>query len=267
MTNPSEWRRRLHGYGTMKRSSHIYMMLLVIVAFVVGVLSNILWQESPVSASSAEREEIVRLRAEQEVRAQELAKANINLTVATEANQNMQKLFNDQVQQLALLNRELTFYRSIMAPDHTAEGIAINTLEILPGIEPGQLQLQLVLTQLEKRKRTLKGKAKIILLGLLDGKEHSMTLTSLTGSSLEFDFRYFQVLDSRFSLPTGFELKQIDVEIQVPASRWNKNAQAKQSFNAADVMQGAASTETILEQNTQVIDNPKQQTELRGSND
>ncbi|MBV7314269.1 DUF6776 family protein [Shewanella sp. NIFS-20-20] len=267
MSNTSAWRRRLKGKGAIQRSSHVYMMLLVLVAFCLGVMASIFWQEVPVNVNVAEKKEIVRLRAELDQRSQQLASNNMALTVASQANQDMQQLFNEQVQQLSQVKRELAFYRSIMAPEQVAEGIAINTLEILPGIEPGQLQLQLVLTQLEKRKRLLKGKAEIRFIGLQDGKSQELTLVSLTGNSLDFNFRYFQILDSTFSLPEGFELKQIDAKIVVPATRWNKGAQAQQSFNAVDVLQGAQSPQTILEQNTQVIDNSEQQTELRGSND
>lgn len=267
MSNYHRWADRLQGAERRYRASSLYLLLLVLVAFALGALSYHLWLSEQAPGEVLPNEEVVRLQTELQARASELASRNLELVVAQEANDNMKNMFNDQLEKQKQLQRELNFYRSVMAPENNAEGVAIYSAELLPGLETGQQRLELTLMQLEKRKQPIKGRVEVSLIGTLDGKASTVTLKSLTEQTLGFSFRYFQTLSSEFSLPEGFNLARLDVRVVVPASRWSKAAEAQQVFSMPELILGEKEPRVILEQNSQVTDNPAQQTDVRGSND
>ena len=147
-----------------------------------------------------------------------------------------QQLFSEQHQKQRELERELSFYRSIMAPENSADGVSINGLELTPSLLPRQYRMKLILTQLQKRKQSLKGKAEIKLVGVQDGEALELDLAKLADLKLSFKFRYFQILDAEFTLPEGFELSHLKAKVIVPSSRWTKGSQAEVEFAAVDVL-------------------------------
>lgn len=304
MPNYHRWVDRMQVVERKIRPSSVYLFFLVLVAFFAGVLTWEIWssQHQVVQVNTDGREvEISQALTEQ---AEVLAARNLELSLEREANQNMQAMFLEQHQKQKELDRELAFYRSIMAPEHQADGVAIHGAEMSAGLLPQQYRVKLVLTQLQKRKQGLKGRAELNFVGLQGGKVVSLPLSSLTEDIFNFSFRYFQVLETVVTFPEDFEFSRLEAKVIVPASRWSKGATAEQSFTAQELLPkpeildselsseamqvlqfgSAAMAETqaevdanssqnsqqprlLLEQNGQVSDNSAQQTDVRGSND
>lgn len=304
MPNYHRWVDRMQVVERKIRPSSVYLFFLVLVAFFAGVLTWEVWssQHQVVQVNTDGREvEISQALTEQ---AEVLAARNLELSLEREANQNMQAMFLEQHQKQKELDRELAFYRSIMAPEHQADGVAIHGAEMSAGLLPQQYRVKLVLTQLQKRKQGLKGRAELNFVGLQGGKVVSLPLSSLTEDKFNFSFRYFQVLETVVTFPEDFEFSRLEAKVIVPASRWSKGATAEQSFTAQELLPkpeildselsseamqvlqfgSAAMAETqaevdanssqnsqqprlLLEQNGQVSDNSAQQTDVRGSND
>ena len=267
MSNYHRWADRLQGAERRYRASSLYLLLLVLVAFVLGGLSHYFWREAYQAPVASPNAEIARLENELQARSSELASRNLELVVAKEANDNMKKMFNDQLGREKQLQRELNFYRSVMAPENNAEGVAVYSAELLPGIEAGNQRLELTLIQLEKRKQLIKGRVEVSFIGTENGEAKTIGLKSLINSTPAFNFRYFQMLESEFALPDGFNLARVKVKVVVPASRWTKAAESEQTFSVPELTSGEKEPRVILEQNSQVTDNPAQQTDVRGSND
>ncbi|MCZ4336178.1 DUF6776 family protein [Shewanella colwelliana] len=304
MPNYHRWVDRMQVVERKIRPSSVYLFFLVLVAFFAGVLTWEIWssQHQVVQVNTDGREvEISQALTEQ---AEVLAARNLELSLEREANQNMQAMFLEQHQKQKELDRELAFYRSIMAPEHQADGVAIHGAEMSAGLLPQQYRVKLVLTQLQKRKQGLKGRAELNFVGLQGGKVVSLPLSALTEDKFNFSFRYFQVLETVVTFPEDFEFSRLEAKVIVPASRWSKGATAEQSFTAQELLpkpevldselssealqvlqlDSAAMAETqaevnanssqnsqqprlLLEQNGQVSDNSAQQTDVRGSND
>lgn len=304
MPNYHRWVDRMQVVERKIRPSSVYLFFLVLVAFFAGVLTWDIWssQHQVVQVNTDGREvEISQALTEQ---AEVLAARNLELSLEREANQNMQAMFLEQHQKQKELDRELAFYRSIMAPEHQADGVAIHGAEMSAGLLPQQYRVKLVLTQLQKRKQGLKGRAELNFVGLQGGKVVSLPLSALTEDKFNFSFRYFQVLETVVTFPEDFEFSRLEAKVIVPASRWSKGATAEQSFTAQELLpkpevldselssealqvlqlDSAAMAETqaevnanssqnsqqprlLLEQNGQVSDNSAQQTDVRGSND
>ncbi|MEZ9594564.1 DUF6776 family protein [Shewanella sp. 10N.261.52.F9] len=267
MSNYHRWVDRLQVIERQIRPSSGYLLLLVIVAFVLGALSYDVAKQHYLPKVEVQIDKSAQYVQELQQQAQTLAARNIELALEREANKNMQAMFVEQNAKQNELERELAFYRSVMAPENNADGVAINGLELEESLEPRQYRIKLVLTQLEKRKRSLSGRSEITLVGLQDGKTVSLKLADLTDDSFKFKFRYFQVLDGEFTLPEGFSLSRVKAKVVVPASRWTKGSQTEQEYSAQDLLVDEKEQGILLEQNTQVLDNSAQQTDVRGSND
>ncbi|QSX34678.1 hypothetical protein JYB87_05425 [Shewanella avicenniae] len=247
------------------RPSSLYLFWLVVVAFSCGAISHFLYSDALPVGGGKYRKLAHQYQQQLEEQANVLARRNLDLSLAQESHKEMQDMFAKQHQRQQELERELSFYRSIMTPEYSVDGVAINSVELLPKAVATDYKLKLVLTQLKKRQQQLKGKAIIKLQGIQAGEETEIPLESVNnGVKLDFSFRYFQVLETDFSLPQGFELQQIAVKVVVPASRWGKGGETEDSFSVPELLNGEKDTGVILEQNSQVIDNLPQQTDVKG---
>ncbi|QBF83880.1 hypothetical protein EXU30_15240 [Shewanella maritima] len=170
----------------------------------------------------------------------------------------MRQMFNEQVQKQQALETELKFYRSLMVPDDSVDGIGIHALELSHGMLPDQFKLRLILTQLQKRKQQSKAQAFITLVGIEQGEAKQIDLGELVDNKFEFDFKYFQVADSEFNVPEDFNLQRIEVRVKVKARRGVKGGETFATFHVPELLQGEKEQRVILEQNSQVKDNPEQ---------
>ncbi|QLE84548.1 hypothetical protein FLM48_05255 [Shewanella sp. Scap07] len=236
MPNYHRWANRMQANERKIRPSSVYLLLLVMVAFLLGGLVWQTWQEYQAAQVEVDDSREVQLRGQLQQQAEVLAARNLALTLEQEANKNMQQLFAEQHNKQQQLERELAFYRSIMAPENNAEGVAIHGLELIPSQLDNKYRLKLILTQLQKRKQSLKGQAKLVFTGLQEGEVVNIPLTELSEQSFAFQFRYFQVLETEVILPAGFELNRVTVDVTVPATRWTKRAQTEQTFERDDIL-------------------------------
>ncbi|PKG76799.1 hypothetical protein CXF86_01630 [Shewanella sp. GutCb] len=267
MANYHRWIDRLQVIERQFRTSSVYLSLLVVSSLVLGALCFDVGSsyfavkvEQPADRTEA-------LSAQLHAQAKTLAARNIELALARETNANMHTMFVEQEGKQQSLARELAFYRSVMAPENSADGVAINGLEVSAELIPGQYRLKLVLTQLEKRKRSVSGRSEVTFIGFEDGKPKSIKLSELSDASFKFKFRYFQVLETEFTLPDGFILSRVKAKVTVPASRWAKGSQTEQEYSSQELRVTENEQSIVLEQNGQVLDNSAQQLDVRGNND
>ncbi|MCL1079223.1 hypothetical protein D5R81_14980 [Parashewanella spongiae] len=240
MPNYERWRNRLqvieHKYLPLNR----YLFLIVVLAFCLGVVSYYYSQDF-LSEKSHEAHEIAKLKKSLNHQAQELATRNLEISIEKEANANMEVMFLEQEHKIKKLARELSFYRSIMTPEKTAEGISVYDLKLEPSIIQDKKDLTLVLIQQSKRQRSVKGHVQLTLIGVKDGKEVRQSLNELSQSKFKFNFRFFQELNARLSLPSEVDWKKVLVKVIVPASRWSKAQQTERGFEMTELEANKAS--------------------------
>ncbi|MBE8168423.1 MAG: hypothetical protein HAW66_08650 [Shewanella sp.] len=234
MPNYERWRNRLqvieHKYLPVNR----YLFLIVVLAFGLGIVSYYYYQYL-LPEKSHKAYEITKLKKSLNHQAQELATRNLELSIEKEANANMEVMFLDQENKIKGLDRELSFYRSIMTPEKTAEGISVYDLQLEPSIIQAQKDLTLVLIQQSKRQRSVKGHVNLTLIGVKEGKEVRQSLNEITESEFKFNFRFFQELNTRLSLPSDVDWKKVLVKVIVPASRWSKAQQTEREFEMSEL--------------------------------
>ncbi|QYJ76206.1 MULTISPECIES: DUF6776 family protein [Shewanella] len=267
MANYQRWLDRLQVMERKFRPSSWYLFLLMLVAFLLGALSYhlTLSMEQPVLNLGGGRAK--QLAEELKTQNQLLASRNLELAVEKEANVQMQTMFTEQAAKQRELERELAFYRAVMAPNENAEGVTIHGMELTASPVEGQQRLKVVLTQLQKRRQNIKGSLDLTLVGLVDNKLTSLQLQDVGAKLDNFDFRYFQVLETPVTFPAEFQLTTIKAKIRVSKGRYNQAALAEQEFSLPMLTGETKEPGIILEQNSQVTDNSGQQSEVRGSND
>ncbi|WOT04372.1 DUF6776 family protein [Shewanella youngdeokensis] len=258
MSKYHRWLDRMQVIERQFRTSSVYLFLLVVASITLGALSfdvataYLTPKVEPAADKTEQYTSVIKAQADT------LAARNIELALEREANANMQAMFVEQQGEQQKLARELAFYRSVMAPENIADGIVINSLALSPALLPNQYKFKLVLTQLEKRKRSISGRSEVTFVGLQEGKATRLELADLIDSPLKFKFRYFQILEAEITLPENFILSNVIAKVVVPSSRWTKGSQAKQEFNAQDLLVNENEQSIVLEQNGQVLDNSAQ---------
>ncbi|MCQ8848417.1 hypothetical protein NQT74_07490 [Alteromonas stellipolaris] len=117
-----------------------------------------------------------------------------------------EQLNNVQAEQ-AELQQQLAFYQRIMAPETTQDGFIIEGVEVASLPEPNQFQMRFVVLQQRQNKAVVKGKLAVTLSGEREGKEYTVTIgePGFIPQDIEYRFKYFQAINTSFTLPEGFK--------------------------------------------------------------
>ncbi|KEQ19098.1 DUF6776 family protein [Endozoicomonas numazuensis] len=142
--------------------------------------------------------------------------------VDREATNSVRTVIRNLEDEKALLSKDLAFYKSILAPEDSADGIRLHAFDLLPGEEKNQYRFRMVVSQVARDNPFLKGTLNVTVKGLKEDKKESLSLLELAGmeKSQALGFRYFQSFpDNRdyikLTLPDGFEPEKVMVSIKV----------------------------------------------------
>lgn len=125
-----------------------------------------------------------------------------------------------QYQKVRELERELTFYRSILAPEESAKGLQISQFQHST-IDSSRLEWQVSLLQAGSTGSMLSGLATIDLIHLQNGVESRMPLLNKSGNrEFGFKFRYFQHLVGEIQMTNDLR----PVAFEVTARRYGPNS-------------------------------------------
>ena len=117
------------------------------------------------------------------------------------------KSLQDKVKEL---EKENTFYRSIMNPSGEKSGLQIESFTVLP-LAADRVRYRLVLAQLRSHEKNLRGRVGVQLIGMDNKAIDLFVLAGVKGESQKFDFRYFQNIEGEATLPAGFVPREVRV--------------------------------------------------------
>ena len=124
---------------------------------------------------------------------------------------------------IAALQADLVFYRSLMTPTATEQGLGVRSFQVYATSDPQTFRYELIMQQLALRHALLKGQVRLILRGQMEGVELELSLKDLSGSegieARAFQFRYFQKLEGTLVLPVGFQPGLIELTAQINGKR------------------------------------------------
>jgi hypothetical protein len=118
--------------------------------------------------------------------------------------------------QMLELSRELEFYRSIVSPKDGRTGLQIQHFAVKAGSSGGVFGYQLMLIQVQRNERYVRGVIEIEVEGVEDGKKRVLSLSALGSEkkNLKFKFRYFQEFGGELVIPDGFLPESVTVKVR-----------------------------------------------------
>ncbi len=132
--------------------------------------------------------------------------------VDAQASEQIMETISNLQQHIDALEKELSFYRGIMAPEKDIKGLHVSDFTLEAKSDPKKFRFQLALTQVKQHDIFLKGDVTIVVRGTLNGKatQHNITeISNLQAKDLVFTFKYFQHIGGEIVLPEGFEPRQV----------------------------------------------------------
>ena len=118
--------------------------------------------------------------------------------------------------QMLALSRELEFYRSIVSPKDGKTGLQIQHFDVKEGSSEGVFSYQLMLIQVQRNERYVRGVIELVVEGVEDGKKRALPLSALGSDKkdLKFKFRYFQEFVGELIIPEGFLPESVTIKVR-----------------------------------------------------
>ena len=112
------------------------------------------------------------------------------------------------------LETELGFFRKIMVPGETDQGIHVERLSVSLSTASTYV-IEATLIQVAERPTIVSGSVKLEIQGMQNGEAVRLMAADLGGvpTNLDFRFRYFQALEQTIELPTEFLPSRIKVAV------------------------------------------------------
>ncbi len=167
----------------------------------------------------AQDETFVPLNATSDAMRSQLIDLETRLDVETKAVAQLRQELADSRGSIDELERELAFYREVMAPEEVDQGVVVRPPVLTRSAVPGHWRYQLV-TQSGEGGRTIhKGDLRAVIGGRLGDLPHEVTLSEIDAAqltdALTISFRYFQRFEGELVLPPGFQPTYIDIELSL----------------------------------------------------
>ena len=152
--------------------------------------------------------------------------------------ENLQGELRSAQQQTSEVRRELSFYQRVMAPELTAEGVAIDSLQVTPG--GGEVfHFRLILVQLDRAQQQLaQGSYSVIMRGRRNGQgvEYNLLeLAELAEGTGSFAMNYFTRVDGSFKMPSEFAPESVQVNVRTRGGRRTSKQYMWNELTAAEV--------------------------------
>ena len=130
---------------------------------------------------------------------------------------NLDELENQIVEQ----QERLRFFQGIVSPEDGEAGLRIQDFEVIADAQPSSYVVRMLLVQAIVHNERVTGSVVLALNGSIDGEAVVLEMAEFVDSDvaggIPYGFRYFQSVEFPLSLPSGFSVDSVDVEI-VPQS-------------------------------------------------
>jgi hypothetical protein len=141
-------------------------------------------------------------------------KLKVEVASQAELTKNLSQLQDEN----ASLKEDIGFLRNVMSSGSVPDGLAIQNFKVEPDALPNEFRYRLLLTQGGQRKQDFKGKMQIVVRVQEAGQAALTALSFPTDAQMResagtIEFRFYQKLDGRFSIPQGAVLKSVQVRV------------------------------------------------------
>ncbi len=214
--------------GEMIVKSHQpWRRAMVIAAWMGGLLLALAFYELGQYRAGYHRFEAAAEQEKLQVKVEELARTNAGLSEQVTILERTQAIDGETYQvvrndlktlqeEILELREEVEFYRGIVSPSERQAGLNIQTFKLEPAVEEGLYHFELVMSQVLKNDRFVKGVVKLHLQGVQGGEPQTLDFRDITPNDSigrDFRFRYFQRMEGDIRLPENFLPRNVIVEM------------------------------------------------------
>ena len=202
--------RRYLGYGAL--------ILLILVA--IGLTGYFVGNQQGIAMSAENNDlknRLAQTTAELTDARRQLVMANQLSKVEKEANRQAGSSLDTKQQRIRELERELKFFRDILAPEEAERGLKINRFQWSLA-DNGNLGWQVSLIQAGSQGATISGSLTITLNVLRNGQAEQVVVTDTENlDRFNYRFRYFQHVTGSFPLDKDVQLVSAEVKVMPTA--------------------------------------------------
>jgi hypothetical protein len=147
----------------------------------------------------------------------------VELEVEKKASKQSQQEMVTLREELFQLQKELSFYQKVLAPELVADGLAIEQFKVEQDAGQHRFKFRFAVVQTDTKKRNARGHLKLTINGIVKGKRQALNLADLAElgkNDLKFSFHYFQYFEGQFKLPEEFLPTNIEITVVQPKTRW-----------------------------------------------
>lgn len=224
-----------HRPGYRLRRSLILLVFSVISAvlgYAVGMAEDGFRFSSVVETRDSLKRELTDLREVHTESQQRLINLERGRSIDEQALNQARRAIMNLETRIAELESDLTFYRNIMAPSETNEGLQVDKMTLRPTRGEGRYDFKLVLTQVGNNKSYISGLVAVNVVGMRNDEKEVIALRDLSEDiedlGVRFRFRYFQDVEGELRVPEGFEPQEIQVVAQAEGA---KSTKAERTFD------------------------------------
>jgi len=137
------------------------------------------------------------------------------------------------------LKKELSFYKSIVAPEQGSRSLAIQTVQLKKN-DAGGFSYKIMVSQRGRNDQFARGTIDVTVEGVDEGKPVTYKLSELskdTKKPMKFGFKYFQNFEGVMNLPDGFQPDAIRVKVN---PKTGKIKAVDEQFAWSDLTAGGA---------------------------
>ena len=113
------------------------------------------------------------------------------------------------------LKKELSFYKSIVAPEQGGRSLAIQTVQLRKN-ENGDYHYKVMVSQRGRNDKLARGTVSVRIKGTKKGKAVTYSLSDVSKdvkTPMKFGFKYFQKFEGVMNLPAAFEPESLHVKV------------------------------------------------------
>ena len=159
-----------------------------------------------------------------------------SISIDRQAYDNVDTSLKDLQDELLELKAQVAFYRGIVSPKETASGLHITSLKFSTIDNKNSYRFKLVLSQLKNNQNLVRGKARLLIDGVINGEHKQLNLSDMSGgdlAGLKLHFKYFQTLEGDVVLPEGFTPSSVLVDLN-PVGK--STSRIKKNFDWTDIV-------------------------------
>ena len=216
-----------------------FWLLLMLITLVVGSTMFGFWlgdkslgEDKKMLAGQQLR--LAQLYADADNQVQQINFLQVEIEIEKQAAKHVQQQLQNLHQENFKLQKALSFYQKIMAPELQAGGVAVDQLVITPTAANNIYDYKIVLLQTHKQKRYAKGSVNFTVTGTKENSSVSFGANQLIvgfeKQMLAFSFKYFQILEGQLHLPDDFIASDVQLTVVLPSGKWQKFEQLDVKF-------------------------------------